>query len=219
MMTVSELLQKSEESGILANSESFSLVIRAWLRVAQKGNRKALSAAVRWLKFLREQEKQDTGLVCPQDLYSGILGAARKCAAANPGVLDLAVETFRILRASGHQKLLPIHYSHLLQVGLLALSRPEDDNVRISFVQQIVRDCAEDGLVSRKLINALANGPVFYDGWTIEESQRMVSEVFPEWPLPPSWIMNVRQGSLTPTRADLRRTMFGISRTRDKPIC
>lgn len=208
---LSELLRLSSEAPSLQpNSETFASVIRAWLAVADQGSRVALDTAVRWLNALTEREQRDEQVVTPVELYSGILASARKCASQCPEVLDVAVETFDKLRES-HHVLDCLHYSRLLQVGLLALSRPQNNEVRTAFIQQVVHDCCEDGLISSPLIKGLANGPVFYDGWTIEESSRMVDELFPHWPLPTSWTRNVKQKGNLPERCDMTRRMYRTS--------
>lgn len=210
--TLSELIGLSSHHGddLHPNSESFSAVIRAWLSVADNGSEQALTTAYRWLESLMEREKSDARVQTPVDLYTRILGSARKCSSKCPDVLDIAVDTFDKLRNSYHQ-LDCIHYSRLLQTGLLALSRPENNKVRQAFIQQIVSDCIEDGLVSNLFLQALANGPIFYDGWTIEESMRMVDDLFPNWPLPDSWTRNVRQRENLPRRSDTFRTLYKVS--------
>lgn len=151
-----ELLSRSnrkpgEETPLAPNSESFALVIRGWLDITNKGSKEALVTAVRWLDSLRERQKKDSGVFSQVDLYSRILAACRTCAPMYPDILDLAVITFDNLRES-HHAVECIHYSRLLQVGLFALSRPENNEIRTSFVRQIVQDCCEDGLVSKPLL-------------------------------------------------------------------
>jgi hypothetical protein len=215
------------------NSESFALVIRGWLKVAEeRGDKDALSSAVRWLASVRSLEQQEgsssssggsgrrRSILSQVDMYGGILSAARRCASEHPDVLDLAVDAFDELRRSHHQ-VEGLHYSRLLQVGLLALSRPENDNVRSEFVSQLFSDCCEDGRLSKPFLQALANGPVYRDGWTAAESARIVGELLglsPQrrdrrpWPLPPSWTRNVRQGGLLPDPHDVVRTRFEVYR-------
>lgn len=211
---LSELIHLSKRmdlAKIAPNSESYALVIRAWLVVAERGSREALITAFRWLKTLAEKERENDSALSQIEFYTAILGAARKCASQCPDVLDVAVETFDMLRSS-HHKLDCIHYSRLLQAGILALSKPEDNEVRTAFIKQVVQECCEDGLVSSALLSALANGPVYYDGYTIEESLRMLFLLFPDWPLPQSWTRNIRQSEQIPKRSDATRTIFNLSR-------
>jgi hypothetical protein len=217
---LSELLHRSEkdESGKLKpNSESFAAVIRAWLVVADMGSKAALETAIRWLDSMEELEKHGTGIVSQVDLYSGVLRSARSCAAKYPEVLDLAVETLDKLRASRHI-VGGLHYSRLLQVGLFAMSQSEHNEVRTAFVTQIIEDCSEDGLITTPLLRALANGPVYYDGWTVEESARSTEKLFPDWPLPHAWTRNVKQDGHIPRRTDLMRNCFDIVRHGDDPL-
>lgn len=212
----SDMMHRSQhspaEAALLPNSETYALIIRAWLSEADEGNRVALENSIRWLDTLREREATDGTALTQVDMYSRILASARKCASEHPDVLDLSVETFDKLRESYHS-VEGIHYSRLLQVGLLALSRREDAHVRSKFVRQLVHDCCEDGLLSKPLLSALANGPTYYDGWTIHESRRMAMELFPTWPsVPPSWTRNVRQSGLIPSPRDLERTQFEVFR-------
>lgn len=211
---LSELHHFSEQvdSGKLRpNSESFSLIIRAWLAVAENGSEMALRTAAKWLDTLEKREQSESGISSSVELYTSFLGAARNCASHSPQVLDLAVEVFEKLKASRHI-IECLHYSRLLQVGLLGLSKSKSSEVRNSFIEQVVSDCKEAGLVSSALLQALSNGPVFVDGWTLDESKRVVCNIFPQWPLPSSWIRNVKQEGLFPKEEDLCRTMYFCSR-------
>lgn len=201
---------KKGDTALTPNSESYCYVIRAWLSVAERGSREALIIAARWLDVLLEKERTEEGIQSSVETYTQILGAARKCASQCPDVLDVAVDIFEKLRDS-HHAIDCLHYSRLLQVGILALSRPDNNDVRTAFVQQVASECREDGLVSSAFLRALANGPIYYDGWTIEESLRLVEDLFPNWPLPNSWTRNVKPEGLLPQRRDLLRTMFDIS--------
>ena len=159
--------------------------------------------AAEWLQSLVKRESTaDPALVSSVDMFTSILGAARKCASSD--VLEMAEQVFDQLRAS-HHTVEPIHYSRLLQVGLLAMSHPEKTDARTSFVRKVMQECKEAGLVSSLLVQALANGPVYVDGWTVAESKESVLELFPDWPLPPSWTRNVRQLDLLPKRIDFYR--------------
>jgi hypothetical protein len=216
---LSDLIRRSDldQSGKLKpNSESFASVIRAWLVVADMGSKDALETAVRWLDSLAEIEKRETGVVSMVDLYTGVLRAARSCAAKYPEALDIAVETLDKLRASRHT-VNGLHYSRLLQTGLFAMSRSEHNDVRTAFITQVVEDCSEDGLISTPLLRALANGPVYYDGWTIEGSDRLTEKLFPDWPLPHGWTRNVKQDGHIPRRTDLMRTGFDLVQHGDDP--
>ena len=200
------LAAKSSNDGRLLRptSESFALLIRAWTAVANhQGSASAWMRAAEWLHTLVQKETTgDPDLVSSVDLFSSILGAARKCASLD--VLNVAVKVFKLLQAS-HHTVEPLHYSRLIQTGLLALSRPESNEVRASFVRHLLQECQDAGLVSGPLLQAVATGPVYSDGWTAEESEELVLELFPDWPFPPSWTRNVRQPGLFPQKTDLER--------------
>lgn len=206
-----DLSKRPDLENVYPSSESYALVIRAWLAVADIGSQEALAKASNWLRTVVERERDDEQVALSQiEFYSGILGAARKCAAQCPDVLDIAVETFDMLRDS-HHAIHPIHFSRLLQVGLLAMSRPENNEVRTAFVKEVAQECCEDGYLSSSFLQALANGPVYYDGWTIEESLRLENLLFPDWPLPASWSRNVKESAYLPKRSDFLRTIYNLS--------
>jgi hypothetical protein len=208
-----ELDRFSDES-LTPNSESYNILIRSWVMLAEKGSEEALRNAVRWLRVLIDAEKrQSTSLSTSVDTYSSVLAACRQCAGISPSILDLAIEVFDHLRDS-HHVVDCLHYSRLLQVGLVALSRSEYDETRQSFIKQLFEDCCNDGLVSRPLIQELADGRIYSDGWTAEASSLIVEELFPDWPLPASWTRNVRQEGLIPRRHHLRRRSHVVSRHR-----
>lgn len=209
----SELLQLSEqdESGKLRpNSESFSLIIRAWLAVADNGSEAALITAAKYLDALEAREKTESGISSSVELFTIFLAAARKCAAHSPQTLEVTIEVFDKLRSSRHM-IDCLHYSRLLQIGLLALSKVTSNQVRTSFIDHVVTESKKAGLVSSAMLQALANGPTYVDGWTVDESKRMVVDLFPEWPLPASWTRNVRQEGQLPKENDLYRTQFFLA--------
>lgn len=211
---VFEELQGFSDEYLVPNSESYNTLIRSWVLLAEKGSEEALQNAVRWLRVLIEAEKrQEMGLSTSVDVFSSVLTACRQCAGLSPSILDLAIEVFDHLRES-HHVVDSLHYSRLLQVGLLALSRSEHDETRGAFVKQLFRDCCNDGHVSRPLIQELADGRIYSDGWTADASAQMVEELFPDWPLPSSWTRNVRQEGLIPRRHHLRRRSYFVSRHR-----
>lgn len=208
-----ELHGLSDES-LAPNSESYNILIRSWVMLAEKGSEGALKNAVRWLRVLIEAEKRQVmGLLTSVDVFTSVLSACRQCAGLSPSILDLAIEVFDHLRDS-HHVVDSLHYSRLLQVGLLALSRSEHDETREAFVKQLFRDCCNDGLVSRPLIQELADGRIYSDGWTADASARMVEELLPDWPLPSSWTRNVRQEGLILRRHHLQRRSYFVSRRR-----
>lgn len=179
------------------NTEVFTVTIRAWLKAAestegsQEQQIERLSRAAEWLDSMVHAEGEG-GPVTTHDMFLNVLKSATICAPDSPKVLDLAYRTFNTLRDSRHY-VDPKAYAWLLESALLALAKAEHNEARTLFVTRLVKACCEDGLVSRTLILTLTRGPVVRAGWTNYESMRMTHELFPEWPLPPSWTRNLRR--------------------------
>jgi hypothetical protein len=213
---LSELVQHSTEKHdstakpLQANSESYSLLIRAWLAVAENGSEEALFAAAKWLEQLEAAEATDSGISSSVELFTLFFAAARKCSSHSAQVLQVTLKVFNMLRASRHM-IDCLHFSRLLQIGLLALSKPSFDESRAMFIYQVVSESKEAGLVSSAMLRALANGPTYIDGWTVEESKRIVEELLLTWPLQPSWTRNIRQVGQLPKESDLQRTSFSLA--------
>ena len=181
---------------LLPNTESYAAVIREWLAVADNGSWDALEAAAKWMGKVEQQTNDQSSALSSVDWYSEFLNAARKCAPQHPKALELALHIFSQLEAS-HHTIDCLHYARLLQTGLAALSQEQETSRRTEFITTTIR--------------ALTNGSVYYDGWTIEESMRLVDEVFPEWPLPGAWTRNLRQHGFRPKCTDLLRRNYNLS--------
>ena len=217
-----KLVPESAAADLWPDSESYAYVIRAWAATAKKGSFQALESAIEWMNVLIDLEKQqqeqfvsDTvssrrkGPVTNVDLYMKIIEACRECAQPYPEALDLAVDMFDKWRQSYHP-LRSLGYTRLLQAGLRALSLPENDVVRTEFCKELIANAAEDGLVSKILIKALANEPTYRDGWTVEESAILTHVLIRDkWPLPNSWTRNVEE-KMMPQGSDCIRTIRDI---------
>jgi hypothetical protein len=191
-----------------ASSETYSMIFRSWLYLAERGSLPAFKQLVQVLETVEAADQtKESGVLASVELYSEILRVARNCAPSYPEVLDMSVSVFDRLRASRHA-VQPIHFSRLLQIGLVALSRPENDEVRTAFVRQLTRECRDAGYISSAYLQALASGPVYRSGWTRFSSERLTLELFPSWPLPPSWMRNIKQDGFIPQREDLHRSFF-----------
>ena len=105
-------------------------------------------------------------------------------------------------------------YTTLLHVGLNAYSGPHDVEAKIQFVKELVEECSDEGLVSSSFVRGIANCPIYYQGWTIEESTQLTNELFSEWPVPSSWTRNVPDKFL-PKDGDAERTTFDILGSRN----
>jgi hypothetical protein len=188
LLDLGEKYQRDRLPELCPNSESFSIVIRAWLSAAeQTGNVDdriaSLRRAVEWLSSLREIENEKNLSTAP-DLYVGVLRIARSAAKARPFVLDLAQDIFDDYRRSRH-RLDYASYTALLQVGLNAYSRPEDYDKRRQFVHRLFFECCDDGLISNTFVRALANDQS-------QECKEIIDEFFQRLPLPHSWSRNLK---------------------------
>jgi hypothetical protein len=209
---LSELVLHGDEDKtgkLRPNSESFSLVIRAWLAVAELGSDAALITAAKWIFLVEEREKAESGILSSSELFTLFFGAARKCAKSSVKILDTTMEVFNKLKNSRHT-IDCLHYSRLLQVGLQVLSKQDSSALRNSFIEHVLSDCKQAGLVSSPLLYAISNGPIYPNGWTVDESQRVLAENFPQWPLPAAWTRNVKPDNMLPKESDRWRRDFTI---------
>jgi hypothetical protein len=223
-MLLVDLIQneKSEKIPFLkANSESFSVVIYAWLKMdaneladcTQLGER--CRRAAKWLNELIWREENGYSVSSTPDLFDNLLKTATKCKNPDPDILDFSISILEQYRASRH-RVDSYAYVYLLQIGLNTLGTAEYDDTRFDFLEQLFHDCCDDGLLSNVFVRELANGPVYYDGWTRSESARVVKEFFPEWPLPREWYRNLNHEYYVPTYEDSKRRHFEI-RLRHQP--
>lgn len=209
-VTIRSLMEHGDNLKIRSlqpNTESYVLVVKAWLRLAEKGSEVALKSAARWMDELLQREKEEAGVLSSVELYLSFFGAARHCALHFPSsVLQLTYAQFEKLKSSRHT-LEPLHYARIVQIIITALSWKENNEMRRMALFKIIAECKEDGLVSGGLLRALVAAPVIQRrGWTIEESRYMVYECFPRFPFPVSWTRNVRQVNLLPKKQDFVRT-------------
>ena len=135
------------------NTEILAALIRAWLKAAEEEevdqNKQIarLSRGVEWLESMIDGETAG-GPPPTHDLFLAVLKSANSCAFDSPQVLDIAYRTFGNLRESRHHTDARA-YTMLLRVALLALSKPENDEIRTKFVTRLVKACCEDGLLSK----------------------------------------------------------------------
>ena len=218
-------LIRNEKSGkipcLKANSESFAMVIHAWLKIdpdelvdsTQLGER--VRRAAKWLDKLIWREENGYNVTSTPELFDNVLKAAAKCKNPEPDILDFSISILDRYRASRH-RVDTYAYVYLLQIGLNTLGTAEYDDTRFDFLEQLFHDCCDDGLLSNVFVRELANGPVYYDGWTQGESAKVVKEFFPDWPLPREWYRNLRHDYYMPTFEDSKRTHLEIQ-LRDRP--
>jgi hypothetical protein len=193
--------ERTDHPGLCPNSESFSIVIRAWLESADQARHvdqriASIRRAYEWLSSLRGIENENNLSTAPQ-LFTGMLSLLKSCAKKRPNVLDLAQQIFEDYRQSRH-RLDNFSYATLLQVGLLSYSETDNCEVRENFVENIFADCCNDGLVSNVFIRTLVDHPS-------NECKNLTHRVLlQDWPLPPSWSRNVKNKNNLPVPNDVK---------------
>jgi len=203
LLELGDKYKEQKELDLCPNSESFAIVIRAWLQQAKKHRNvedriAALSRANEWLQSLRHVENENNLSTSPE-LFLGVLRCATNCARKRRETLTLATETFEAMKNSRFQYD-SVPYCLLLQVGLDALSAPRDDDERTLFVENLLADCSEDGLVCGNFLQALIRSRTYSTGWTAQAREELMDQVFPQWPLPQSWSRNLSNPRLLPNR-------------------
>mmetsp|Transcript_25785 Transcript_25785/g.39612 ORF Transcript_25785/g.39612 Transcript_25785/m.39612 type:complete len:300 (+) Transcript_25785:2-901(+) len=211
-----ELMQHDAEgSDLRPNTESFSHVIHAWLKSEQRGETNkagdGCKRAAEWLDTLVNREDNGDLLVTTTpELYASLLKTASvSVTVGDADLLDLAVTIFDKFRASRHH-VDHLSYTWVLQTGLVALAEPHYNAIRSEFVTQLYQDCCENGLISNSFLRALANGPVFHQGWTIEESARLTRKLLAEVKPGPEVCRNVKIQQFMPSLSDTKRTRFRV---------
>ena len=209
LLDLGDKYRKESDKSLCPNSESFALVIQAWLRQAHTEKHaddkfQALSRAVEWLSSLREIENENKLSTTPEQ-YVRVLQAAKECARERPIALDIAEDVFEAMRKSRHG-LDVFAYASLLEVGLEALSSLEHEKSRTEFVQGLFDKCREDGMVGKHFVQAIAGSHTYTEGWTIDVREELMKRIFHTWPFPPSWTRNIRSSSFLATRIHFDRS-------------
>jgi hypothetical protein len=173
------------------NSESFAIVIRAWLESAKEARNvddriASVRRAYEWLSSLRGIENENNLSTAPE-LFYGLLSVSKSCAKQRPHILDLAQQIFDDFRRSRHP-LDCISYATLLKVGLQAHSGPDRGEMRVKFVEKLFVECCDDGLVSNVFVRTLVDDPSI-------ECKRLVDRALRDWPLPSSWSRNLKNNN------------------------
>ncbi|KAL3912451.1 MAG: hypothetical protein SGILL_006875 [Bacillariaceae sp.] len=95
LLDLGERYQQDHTPGLCPNSESFAIVVRAWLQLADQTRNlderiRSLKRAVEWLTSLREIENEKNLSTAPE-LYHGVIRVARSAASPDcPFILDIA---------------------------------------------------------------------------------------------------------------------------------
>lgn len=200
LLDLGEKYQKDRTPELCPNSESFAIVIRAWMRSADETKIieervAALKRAVEWLSSLREIENKKNLSTAPE-LYGGVLRLCRT--AAHPDrafILGIAKDVFDNFRQSRH-RVDYMSYAALLQVGLKVYRNPEHSTERREFVKSLFYECCDDGLMSNLFLRSLSDDVSL-------ECKEMVEELQHQWPLPQSWSRNVKNHLAFAVASDL----------------
>ena len=186
-----ELLDQEDITGIRPNSESFSLGIRAWLKHINMykktsdpvdGCRKAL----KWLSILLEREQDGIGRCSSSpELFSSIIKTIHDIEFSDIHLLEIALKTFSRLKKSRHH-MDQYTYQWILKIGMATIAPSVNERGRSAFLNDIIKSCCDDGLISGIFISALTSSSSCNDDVKIAESY------FSEWPMPNSWTRNVK---------------------------
>ncbi len=201
-----EELIAMEESGkqIMPNSETFSLVIRSWLRYANDPENDIVHGchrAYKWLSALLKKEESGEDVTSSPELFSQIIKTIQAVEIQDKALLNIALKTFSKLKSSRHHVDI-IAYNCLLQIGLQTLSDPSMSTFRKKFVDTIISNCCDDGLINRKFILTLSEKCSSSRSSNQERQEIMViCRHFFSDPIPLSWFRNVQDQSI-PSRAD-----------------
>ena len=198
------LLEMKASDKVTPNSESYSKVIRAWLRdellnddhLGVHGS--SVEKAWEWLEELLALEKD--GHVGPApELFTSILKTAARSNARGENLLSVGQKAFWAKRNKSRFNVDQIDFVFLLEIGMKVLTA---NDRRDKFMVDLLRQCSKDGLVSKRLVREAVRGPV-HDEWPEEESQRITQLLFGEdVHFPSSWSRNVHKHDM-PSPKDL----------------
>jgi hypothetical protein len=205
-----ELIQMKDESELKPNSETFSLVIRTWLKYAKDGAENdavhGCRRAFKWLSILLEKEDEGQDITSSPELFSQIISTVEistRRTRKEKSFLNIALQTFSKLQSSRHH-IDVTAYKCLLQTGIRTLSGNSNRKGREKFVRTVISSCCDDGLISRDVIYVLSDK--FHLSQSEQNEIKTISkEFFGDWPLPINWSRNVKQQHLKPSKRDCAR--------------
>ncbi len=209
LLDLGDKYREEKSISLCPNSESFALVIHAWIRQSHRKQDgieervNALDRAVQWLSSLREIEFKNDLSTAPE-LYHKTLEATKKCVKERPELLDVAKRIFDDMRCSRHG-LDVFAYALFLEIALVALSSPDHNQERTEFIDGLFQSCRDDGLVAKYFVRAITNSIVKEEGWTTSERDDTMNRLFPTWPLPRSWTRNIRSPLFHVKASDISR--------------
>jgi len=191
------------------NSESFCIVIRAWLTLIKSDHHDVdvihgCLRALKWLSILLEREDSNIhGFSSSPELFLQILQAVKVASLKGHHdkkiVLQIALKTFSMLQKSRHH-VDTGSYICLLQIGVRSLVGSENRNGRKKFLQTVITSCCEDGLLSRGFLQTLSK--IRRSTSESIEIKQIGKQFFSNWPLPNEWHRNVKIQNLIPSKQD-----------------
>ena len=189
--------EKHNEGIIRVNSETFSLIIRTWLKYAQineVGNSiKGCRQAHKWLTMLLQREKSGIPFCSSSpELFGTILKVIAKARENDYFLFDIALKTFSKLKSSRHH-VDALSYQCLLQIGLKSIASPLDNRKREKFIHQVVTSCCEDGLVSSGFVSTFSQYFSSTLRYPLQETQRQISIYFGDFPIPKNCSRNLNK--------------------------
>lgn len=195
------LLEMKASDSVSPNTESYSKVIRAWLKDELLNQSVVQGSSVEraWANLNELMSLEAQGDVGPApELFTSILKTAARSEGRGENLLAVAQESFWAKRNRSRFNIDQMDYVFLLEVGMKVLADKERDE----FMVDLIRQCSKDGLVSRRLVRESVRGPL-HEEWPEEERERIVQLLFgEELNFPTSWYRNVHKHD-RPTAKDL----------------
>ena len=188
------LLEMKASNAVSPDSESYSKVIRAWLKDELKNQRfgvpgSSVEKAWAWLDELMALEEQGSVGPAP-DLFTSIIKTAARSEGRGENLLAVAQAAFWAKRNQSRFNVDSVDFVFLLEVGMKVLAGQERDQ----FMFNLLRQCARDGFVSKRFVQEAVSGPK-QDERPEEERERIRQILFGEELafLPSSWSRNVHE--------------------------
>ncbi|KAK1744610.1 pentatricopeptide repeat-containing protein [Skeletonema marinoi] len=191
------LLEMKASDTVSPNSESYSKVIRAWLKDELLNQLGVQGSSVEraWANLDELMSLEAQGDVGPApELFTSILKTAARSEGRGENLLAVAQESFWAKRNRSRFNVDQIDFVFLLEIGMKVLVGEERDK----FMVDLIRQCSKDGFVSKRFVREAVRGPV-HEEWPEEERVRIVQLLFGEedeavgFSFPSSWSRNVHK--------------------------
>ena len=187
-----ELLDQEHDTGIMPNSESFSLGIRAWLKHINMHTKLSdpvdgCRRALKWLSILLQREQDGIGRCSSShELFSSIIKTIHDIDVQDSRLLEIALKTFSRLKKSRHN-MDQYTYQWILKIGMTIIPNSMNEKGRSAFLNDVIKSCCDDGLVSGTFLSVMKNES------TCIEDVKIAESYFSEWPIPNGWSRNVKK--------------------------